>query len=498
MELLYQIAYFIPEILLALFIPIFAILSKKNKTKVIPKISKIILFISFMVIFMYNSSNIDFQINFFTHNTYTHHLKILLVVCCFLYFTDTYSECECKKQVVNTSCITLFTIILSLMMTISANNLFIVFLGLELYGISICFFILDTNSKAAKKYLIISAVMSAVFLYGASLYYSCTGSMSLFSSITSNDKLIPPLQLGILFMITYFLFKMNAAPFHTWSIFVYNKSSNILILILDTVLKLILFIVFINIFNILFINNILFFKKFLFWIAIASMIVGGISPYKQNNIKKFIAYSSIGHIGLALIILSTFHDILEIKLAVMYVFSYCLASFCFFTGFIGVQRYKKIVYKQDLAGIFSELPFFSYTMFLGLWAMVGIPPFFNFLVKFNIFRIFMIHGDYVSITVVGVYIMLTAAYTVNFVRHMYVETTDITKYKIPSFQKFLCILVVFFTLITNIFFNEINSSIEEVVNLRAKKDDEYKTVDIEVIKKDLESMLQKRRFAFMM
>lgn len=305
------------------------------------------------------------------------------------------------------------------MIVVSSGNLMTFFLGLEMYSIGIGF--LTTPKTTIAKYVTANAVMAAIFLYGASLYYLNFGTISY--GYLQNISISLTGMIGILFMMSYILFKTNAAPFHTWSIVVYSQSNSILVMFLDSFLKFVLFIILTHFCLILQLCNITFFKSFLLVVAILSMIIGGLVPFSQDNIKKFIAYSSVGHTGFAIIVLYAFTDIAELRSAVTYVFSYFMASLCFFTGLICIKKHKSVKCISDLVGSVKEFPVYAYTMIFGLVSMVGMPPFVNFLAKINVFKMLLLHERYDLVIVISVYTIMTISYTVNIIGEMYTSTT---------------------------------------------------------------------------
>jgi NADH-quinone oxidoreductase subunit N len=196
------------------------------------------------------------------------------------------------------------------------------------------------------------------------------------------------------------------------------------------------------------------------------MFIGGICPFLERNIKKFMAYSSVGHTGFALIILSTFEKSTEIKHAIIYVFSYFLSSLCLFIGLIGLGKCKNAKYFEELRGAIKICPTYSYTTLCGLLSMVGLPPFIGFLAKLNVFYMLAGNNRYGLIAIISIYTILTGAYTVNVIRHMFMNTeenVDDTRTKVNPLHV-LSIFAILALGIGSIVFNDVENRIGKMVD----------------------------------
>lgn len=456
-DTLYQIIYALPELFIASLIFIIAIIiavaRRKTSIKLVAKVAIVGCILTFILMLVYNSTNIQYHTYLFSYDHYSYHVKIFLMIFVLSGFL-LFSVKRLHRNLTPTFYILAYGLVLSLMITISANSSLSMFLGLELYTLSVCFLITLDNDrdgcvKASARYLIASAIMSTIFLYGASLCYSNFGSISNFCF--NAETLDISGRIGILFIISYLLFKMNAAPFHIWSINVYETSSIFLVMVLDTLSKIIIFVVLAHYCVLLLTKNIMFFQTFLMIVSIISMIVGGAAPFTQNNIKKFIAYSSVGHIGFAILVLALFREVGEIRGAITYMFSYCISSLCFFFGVIGIKYYKNIESISELKGVIRDFPIYAYAILCGILSMVGLPPFFSFLAKIEIFNTIVETGRYDMLCVAFFYTLSTIAYTIKIIRYIFTKDNSDVRIIIENKTNVISLFVICVLIIATIF-----------------------------------------------
>ena len=200
--------------------------------------------------------------------------------------------------------------ILGMMVMISSNDLMVFYIGLELQSLAL--YVLASfnrdqlkSSESGLKYFVLSALSSGLLLYGCSLIYGFSGSTN-FNVISDADEFLSLwFNFGIVFILVGLAFKISAVPFHMWAPDVYEGSPTVVTLFFAIVPKVAALTVFIRFLYIPFVNMIDQWQPILIFLSIASMIFGAIAAIGQNNLKRLIAYSSIGHMGYALAGLST-------------------------------------------------------------------------------------------------------------------------------------------------------------------------------------------------
>ena len=194
---------------------------------------------------------------------------------------------------------------LGMILMISSYDLIVFYLGLELQ--SLCLYILasfqrenERSTEAGLKYFVLSALASGLLLYGCSLIYGFTGSTN-FEVISNNLKdANTGAVFGIVFVIVGLAFKVSAVPFHMWTPDVYEGSPTSVTSFFALIPKIAALAVFIRFMYVPFVNVIDQWQIIVVFLSIASMILGAFAAIGQNNIKRLMAYSSIGHMGYAL------------------------------------------------------------------------------------------------------------------------------------------------------------------------------------------------------
>ena len=200
--------------------------------------------------------------------------------------------------------------ILGMMVMVSSNDLILFYIGLELQSLSL--YVLASfnrdnllSSESGLKYFVLSALSSGLLLYGCSLIYGFSGSTNFFIIANNLTESSYGLTFGIVFIIVGLAFKISAVPFHMWAPDVYEGSPTSVTIFFAILPKIAALTVFIRILYVPFVNIIDQWQIIIVFLSIASMLFGAIAAIGQKNLKRLIAYSSIGHMGYALAGLST-------------------------------------------------------------------------------------------------------------------------------------------------------------------------------------------------
>ena len=274
---------------------------------------------------------------------------------------------------------------------ISSNDLMVFYMGLELQSLAL--YVLATfnrdqlkSSEAGLKYFVLSALSSGLLLYGCSLIYGFSGSTNfdiIASQLNSNEYV---LTFGIVFILVGLAFKISAVPFHMWAPDVYEGSPTSVTLFFTMVPKIAALTVFIRFLYVPFLNLIDQWQMIIIFLSIASMLFGAIAAIGQTNIKRLIAYSSIGHIGYTLAGLATGSNE-GIQSSIIYISIYVIMNLAFFSCLLMLKRnnqyYEDI---DDLSGLSKNHPLLSLSLLVILFSLAGIPPLAGFFAKFYIFK----------------------------------------------------------------------------------------------------------------
>ncbi len=304
--------------------------------------------------------------------------------------------------------------ILGMMVMISSNDLMVFYIGLELQSLAL--YVLASfnrdqlkSSEAGLKYFVLSALSSGLLLYGCSLVYGFSGSTNfdVIGEIMSSSHY--GLTFGIVFILVGLAFKISAVPFHMWAPDVYEGSPTAVTLFFAIVPKVAALTVFIRFLYIPFVNMIEQWQPILIFLSVASMIFGAIAAIGQNNLKRLIAYSSIGHMGYALAGLSTGSND-GIQSSIIYITIYLVMNLAFFCCLLMLKRndeYFETV--EDLSGLSKNHPVLSLSLLVILFSLAGIPPLAGFFAKFYVFTAVIEQSMY-FLAIVGLLSTVIAAF----------------------------------------------------------------------------------------
>jgi len=280
--------------------------------------------------------------------------------------------------------------ILGMMVMISSNDLILFYIGLELQSLAL--YVLASfnrdnalSSESGLKYFVLSALSSGLLLYGCSLIYGFSGSTN-FNLIAENiNQSSYGLTFGIIFIITGLAFKISAVPFHMWAPDVYEGSPTSVTIFFAILPKIAALTVFIRILYVPFFNIIDQWQIIIVFLSIASMLFGAIAAIGQKNLKRLIAYSSIGHMGYALAGISTGTN-QGIQSSITYISIYLFMNLAFFSCLFMLRRDEKYFENiEDLSGLSKNHPLLSFSFLIVLFSLAGIPPLAGFFAKFYIF-----------------------------------------------------------------------------------------------------------------
>ena len=407
-----------PEIFLSLSIMFLLILGvfKKESSKLIQNISLIALFITAVITFNETLSNEEILL--FNDSVIIDYLsslmKIITLLAAFLVLVISSSYLRTFKIFKIEYPILILSSVLGMMIMISSNDLIVFYMGLELQSLAL--YVLATfnrdqlkSSEAGLKYFVLSALSSGLLLYGCSLIYGFTGSTNfniIANQLNSNEY---ALTFGIVFILVGLAFKISAVPFHMWAPDVYEGSPTSVTLFFTMVPKIAALTVFIRFLYVPFLNLIDQWQMILIFLSIASMLFGAIAAIGQTNLKRLIAYSSIGHIGYALAGLAVGTND-GIQSSIIYITIYILMNLGLFSCLLMMKRnneyYEDI---EDLSGLSKNHPMLSLSLLIILFSLAGIPPLAGFFAKFYIFKSVIEQSMY-FLAIVGLLSTVIAAF----------------------------------------------------------------------------------------
>jgi len=315
---------------------------------------------------------------------------------------------------------------LGMILMISSYDLIVFYLGLELQ--SLCLYILasfkrddERSTEAGLKYFVLSALASGLLLYGCSLIYGFTGSTN-FEIISENlNEGNTGAVFGMVFIIVGLAFKVSAVPFHMWTPDVYEGSPTSVTSFFALVPKIAALTVFIRFMYVPFINVISHWQTIIIFLSIASMILGAVAAIGQSNIKRLMAYSSIGHMGYALAGLAPGTNA-GIQSTIIYLTIYLVMNLGAF-GCIFMMKRENVFHEKinDLSGLSKNHPMLALGFLIILFSLAGMPPLAGFFAKFYIFMA-VIEAKMYTLAIIGlVTTVVSAFYYLRIIKVIYFD-----------------------------------------------------------------------------
>ena len=409
--------FILPEIFISLAIMFLLILGvfKKNSSNIIHYLSIVCLLITGILI-INNSSGTQvtlFSGSFIIDNL-SSFMKILTILGGASILLMSKKFLKISKIFLIEYPILILSSILGMLVMISSNDLMVFYIGLELQSLAL--YVLASfnrdqlkSSESGLKYFVLSALSSGLLLYGCSLIYGFSGSTNfdiISNTVNSNHY---GLTFGIVFILVGLSFKISAVPFHMWAPDVYEGSPTPVTLFFSVVPKIAALTVFIRFLYVPFINMMDQWQPIIIFLSIASMIFGAIAAIGQKNLKRLIAYSSIGHIGYALAGLSVGTNE-GLQSSIVYISIYIVMNLGFFSCLLMMKKndlYFETI--EDLSGLSKNHPILSLCFLIVLFSLAGIPPLAGFFAKFYIFKSVIEQSMY-FLAIVGLLSTVIAAF----------------------------------------------------------------------------------------
>jgi NADH-quinone oxidoreductase subunit N len=319
---------------------------------------------------------------------------------------------------------------IGMMLMVSSSNLMTLYIGVELMSLSIyvlAAFARDElrSSEAGLKYFVLGALASGLLLYGISLVYGFSGSMSfdkLAVALADPAKASPGLIVGVVFMVAGMAFKISAVPFHMWTPDVYEGAPTPVTALMGTAPKVAAMALLLRLMTTPFGHLLAQWQQLIILVSIASMLLGAFAAIGQRNIKRLMAYSSIGHMGYALIGLAAGTPE-GIRAVLIYLLTYVFMNAGTFACIIAMRRKGKMLEGiSDLRGLGKTDPGLALALTVFMFSMAGIPPFSGFFGKYFIFAAAVNQGLW-TLAVIGVLTSVVGAYYyIRIIWYMYFET----------------------------------------------------------------------------
>jgi len=334
--------------------------------------------------------------------------------------------------------------LLGINVMVSANNFLVVYLGLELMSLSLYALVAlrrdhAPSTEAAMKYFVLGALASGFLLYGLSMMYGATGSLEIsevFKAISTGQINKAVLVLGIVFVVSGLAFKLGAVPFHMWIPDVYQGAPTAVTVLVAGAPKLAAFGITIRLLVEGMSGVAQDWQQMMILLAVASMALGNLAAIAQSNLKRMLAYSTIGQIGFMLLGLTptvvgtnTVSAANGYSSSMFYIVAYVFTTLGTF-GIVMLLSRQGFESEQidDLKGLGKRSPWYAAVMAIFMFSLAGIPPTVGFYAKLAVLQAIVATNEalYIWLAVIAVLLSLVAAfYYLRLVKVMYFdEPTD--------------------------------------------------------------------------
>lgn len=321
----------------------------------------------------------------------------------------------------------LLSTLLGMFFMISSSNLLMFYLGLELSTIPLAAlsnFDLDKrrSSEAAFKMIMSSAFSSGLLLFGISLFYGTTGTLSFVELATRING--NPLQVfSFILLIAGFGFKISAVPFHLWTADVYEGSPVAVTSYLSVISKGAILFVMVSVLYSVFTPIADTWYHMIFLISVATMVIGNLFALRQQNMKRFLAFSSIAQVGFILVGMSA-QSVAGSSSVIYFILIYIFSNLGAFGVISLVSAVAGKENMDDYKGFYKTNPLLSWVLAISLFSLAGIPPLAGFFGKF--FLIFAGAGknNYILIVIAALNMVVSLYYYLKVIRAIFMDTNE--------------------------------------------------------------------------
>lgn len=432
-------------LVLILFILLFIKVGKDRSNESILRIANLLLAINFLMGFFFNRDGMLFNDMFRTGELAVLE-KNILNLGTLLISMQSYSWLKGHKHILEFYILMISTLI-GMFFMISSGNMLMFYLGLELSTIPIAAmanFDLQKrkSSEAAMKLIISSAFSSGILLFGISLVYGTTGTLN-FAEIGNTIQAAPLQIMAFTLVIAGFGFKISAVPFHLWTADVYEGAPVAVTSYLSVISKGAVLFVLISVLYTMFSNLSETWYNLLFLVSVLTIIIGNLFAIRQENLKRFLAFSSIAQVGFILIGItgsSAWGTSSVIYFVLIYIFSN-LAAFGVISVVSAMTGKESI---GDYKGFYKTNPVLSWVLTIALFSLAGVPPTAGFFGKFFLLLAGAGKGNYILITIAALNMVISFYYYLRIVKAIFMDANErpIERLYVPVIPRaalFICI-----------------------------------------------------------
>jgi NADH-quinone oxidoreductase subunit N len=442
---------------------LFIKIGKERSNETVLNLINILLFINLAAGFFGMSEGGAFN-GMFTTNAFIVLEKNILNLAILLISMQSYAWLKHHKQVAEFYLL-IFTSLLGMFFMISSGNLLMFYLGLEMSTIPLAAaanfdLAKRKSSEAAMKLILSSAFSSGILLMGISFLYGTSGTLS-FDILTAHISKDPMQLFGFILLVSGFAFKISAVPFHLWTADVYEGSPVAVTAFLSVVSKAAVLFTFTSILYKVFTPIANVWYGVLVVLSVATILIGNLFALRQDNFKRFLAFSSIAQVGFILIGISGSSQSGSASLVyfvLIYVFSN-LAAFGVVSLVSALTGKENI---SDFKGFYKTNPFLSWVLTIALFSLAGVPPTAGFFGKLFLMMAGAAKENYGLITFAALNMVISFFYYLKVVKAIFMEENEqpIQKLSVPGITKlamYICVAGIIITGLASIVYDYIYS-----------------------------------------
>ena len=422
-----------PEIFLSL--SIFSILMLgvfiKKSFNLVFNLTTLVIIVTISIILTSPTNEEKIFLNSFIRDAFSNYFKILILLSSLFVLNSSKNFIIDNKLDMFEYPIIILLSILGMFFMVSSNDLILFYLGLELQSLSL--YILASidrdnlrSTESGIKYFVLSALSSGLLLYGCSLLYGFTGSTNFDSIASQINRENTGAVFAMVFILVGLAFKVSAVPFHMWTPDVYEGAPTSITSYFAVVPKVAGLALLIKFMFVPFSNILLEWQTIIIFISIASMILGAVAAMTQKNLKRLLAYSSIGHIGYALAGVAT-GAVSGYQSSIVYISIYIVMNIGAFSCLYLLKKDGK--YKEnisDLSGISKKHPLLAISFLIILFSLAGVPPLGGFFAKFYVF-VAVLEKEMYALAIIGLLTtVMSAFYYLKIIKTIYFDDSIIT------------------------------------------------------------------------
>lgn len=451
------------SVIVIIFLLLIIKLGKDRPNKTILDIANVLLLVNLVAGFFGNSQGVLFNEMFRTNELMVLE-KNILNLGMLIISMQSYSWLKTHKHVIEFYILLLSTL-LGMFFMISGGNLLMFYLGLELSTIPLAAaanfdLAKKRSSEAAMKLIISSAFSSSLMLFGISMIYGTTGTL-IFSELPQflNNS---PLQIfAFILVLAGFAFKISVVPFHLWTADVYEGAPVAVTSYLSVISKGAVLFVFVSVLYKVFRPMAEAWYNMLFVLSIITILIGNLFAIRQNNFKRFLAFSSIAQVGFILVGI-TGSSPMGTSTVVYFILIYLFSNLAAFGVVSVVSAFNGKENIDDYKGFYKTNPVLSWVLAIALFSLAGVPPTAGFFGKFFLLMSGASKGNYLLISIAALNMIISFYYYLRIVRTIFMDPNEQPMARIqmpvlPRLALYVCMAGILFTGLLGFIYDYIHS-----------------------------------------